>query len=71
VTDPTKRNARLAPGASVETVPTSLNRAIGRPPLQVNGNARRQDQRAPVWERPAGADAADFLLRCLKSWRRS
>jgi hypothetical protein len=40
---------------------TSPKPAIGRPPIQVNGNARRPSQRAPRWREPAGAKGLRML----------
>jgi len=56
---PIKRDARRAPGASVETKQqkTSRKPTGGRPVLQGNANARNPSQRAPRWSPPRGADA--------------
>jgi len=55
--------AAEARGATVKTDNAEKSKG-GRPPLQVNGNARRAGHPAPTWPRPAGADALDALARC-------
>lgn len=46
----------------------TAKRTGGRPEVQGNRTGRNACQPAPTWPRPAGADAADELLRALASW---
>jgi len=47
----------------------SGNHVRGRPPLQVNSNARRTNQKPPAWPEPPGAPAARLLAALLNRRR--
>lgn len=58
-------------GAGAAQERTNIAKRTGDPrELQGIRTGRNADQRAPAWDRPAGADAADELLRAIRGWPR-